>query len=1022
MRSIFLTIILGFVSLLVHSQNLQIKGNVVDASGAPLPGVSILVKTTNLGGTTDFDGNFALANIPTGSTLQFSYIGFTTKEVKVTNVNFLKIQLQEDSQALEEVVIIGYGTQKVSKVSGAISSVGKAEIENLKPVRAEEALQGQASGVNVISSGSPGATPTVLIRGIPSYTGTNPLVVIDGVAQTLEDLNSLNPSDIESMNVLKDAALTAIYGVSGGNGVIVVKTKSGKKNTKTTFGLDTSYGFQEVTKTIGVLNASEYAAILNEASVASGGGLVFPNLNGLGLGTNWQKEVLVDAPISVNNFTATGGSETSSFFLSAGYLAQDGVVGGGDKSFFNRANLTANYTTNINDKITAIINTSYANIKGKGLSENNIGSVLSNALNFDPTVAPYDANGNFGISNTITQEIKNPLAQINDTYNKGNTNKLFGKVELQYDILSNLKVTSRFGYTYVDVYGKNFSPLVYYGVGHNQTTAHPNLSPIITVDPVTGDITSTHNRISESKTNYFSYTYEIYGNYNFKIAKDHNFETVLGYSIGKNSGSNVTANAEDVPFNSWDYADVSAATGDAKSQTSGSWQYESRNISYFSRINYDYQEKYLLSLTTRMDGSTSFGKNNKFAFFPSASIGWVVSNEDFFNSSFINYLKFRGSYGSVGNDNISPQFARISTFPKYTFDGNIVSGSTLLSIPNDDVTWENQIQYNGGVDIKLFNNKLSVNADYFVKTVDDLLFNPTLSLYLGTPVYPAANIGKTKSSGIDLSIGYNDTYFEKLNLNTNISFTTSTNKVEEINNGDKFIWGAGYGIPYTTLTRFEEGFSPGYFYGYKTNGIFQNTGEVLAHATQNGAQPGDIRYVDINEDGVINDLDRTKIGDPFPDFTLGWNFSLDFYNFDFNVFTYASVGGDIYRAYERNLNFTNRFAGTLDRWKGEGTSNSEPRVAFIDTNNNIRASDRYVEDGSFVKIKNIQLGYTLPESTYKSTGFTKVRLYAQVKNAFTFTEYSGFDPEISSGVLDTGIDRGSYPQPRTWALGVNVKF
>ncbi|HEX5742739.1 MAG TPA: TonB-dependent receptor [Flavobacteriaceae bacterium] len=1022
MRSIFLTIILGFVSLLVHSQNIQIKGNVVDASGAPLPGVNILVKNTNLGGTTDFDGNFAIANIPVGAVLQISYVGYTTKVVKLTNSNFLKIQLQEDSQALEEVVIIGYGTQKVSKVSGAVSSVGKAQIENLKPVRAEEALQGQASGVNVISSGSPGATPTVLIRGIPSYTGTNPLVVIDGVTQTLEDLNSLNPSDIESMNVLKDAALTAIYGVSGGNGVIVVKTKSGKKNTKTTFGYDSSYGIQEVFKTINVLNASEYAAILNEASVASGGNLIYNNLNGLGLGTNWQKEVLKEAPISINNFTATGGSENSSFFLSAGYLAQDGVVGGGDKSYFNRANLTANYTTDINKKLTAIINTSYANIKGKGLSENNIGSVLSNALNFDPTVAPYDATGNFGISNTITQEIKNPLAQINDTYNKGNTNKLFGKLELQYDILENFKVTSRFGYTYVDVVSKNFTPLVYYGVGHNQTTAHPDLSPIVTVDSVTGDVTSTHSRVSEAATNYFSYTYEIYGNYNFKIAKDHTFETVLGYSIGKNSGSNITANAEDIPFNSWEYADVSSATGDAKSQTSGSWQYENRNLSYFSRINYDYKEKYLLSFTSRFDGSTSFGKNNKFAFFPSASLGWVVSNEDFWKSGIVDYLKVRGSYGSVGNDNISPQFARISTFPKYTFDGNIVSGSTLLSIPNDDVTWENQIQYNAGLDLKMFSNRISLNADYFVKTVDDLLFSPTLSLYLGTPAYPAANIGKTKSSGIDLSLGYNDTYFEKFSINTNLSFTTSKNEVVEINNGDKFIWGAGYGIPYTTLTRFEEGFSPGYFFGYKTDGIFQNQAEVLAHATQTGAQPGDIRYADVNQDGIINDLDRTKIGDPFPDFTLGWNLSFDFMNFDFNVFTYASVGGDIYRAYDRNLNFTNKYAGVLDRWKGEGTSNTEPRVAFIDTNNNRRASDRYVEDGSFVKIKNIQLGYTLPESAFKSAKFTKVRLYAQVKNAYTFTDYSGFDPEISSGVLDTGIDRGSYPQPRTWSVGVNVKF
>lgn len=1021
MKSIVLSIFLSLVGIVVSAQTFEIKGTVADANGVPLPGVSIIVKNTSKGTSTDFEGNFTITKVNKGEVLIFSYLGYVTKEVTITNTNTLNVQLNEDTQSLDEVVVIGYGTQKVSKISGSVSTVNQKNVELLKPVRAEEALQGQAAGVNVISNGSPGSKPTVLIRGIPSYTGTDPLVVIDGVSQTLDDLNSLNPSDIESINVLKDAALSAIYGVKGGNGVIVVKTKSGKRNSKTSFSFDSSYGVQQVANIIDVLNASEYAAILNEASSNAGEGLIFNDISTLGSGTNWQKEVLVDAPISINNFTASGGSESTSYYLSAGYLQQEGVVGGGDKSFFNRANFTANFNTSITDKVTFIVNTNYANIKNSNLSENNITSVLSNALNFDPTVSPYDANGNFGISSTITQEIRNPLALIDNTYNEGKTNKLTGKLELQYDLLDNLKITSRYGYTYVDVYGKNFSPLVFYGVGHNTTNANPDLSPIVTIDG-DGNETSTHSRVSESKTNYFNFTYELYGNFNFKIKEDHSFETVLGISIAKSTGDNITANAVDIPFNSWDYADVSSATGDPKSQTSSSWQYKNRNISYFSRINYDYKGKYLASFTGRADGSTSFGKNNKFAFFPSASLGWVISNEDFFKSNTINYLKLRGSYGSVGNDNISPQFSTISTFPKYTFDGTIVSGSTLYSIPNDNVSWENQIQYNVGFDIKLFDNKVSLTADYFQKTVDDLLFNPTLSLYLGTPAYPASNIGKTKSYGIDATLAFNDTFFDNFNVNTSFSFTTSTNKVVKINNGDKFIWGAGYGIPYTNLTRFEEGFSPGYFYGYKTDGIFQNQDEIDAHATQDGAQPGDIRYADINNDGVIDANDRTKIGDPFPSFTLGWNLSLDYHNFDFNVFTYASVGGDIYRAYERNLNYTNRFASTLDRWTGPGTSNSEPRVTFIDTNNNLRASDRYVEDGSFVKIKNVQIGYTLPDELYKTIGFTKIRIYTQVKNAFTFTKYSGYDPEISSGVLDTGIDRGTYPQPRIFSLGVNVKF
>ena len=1021
MKSYFLSILFCFMGFLSFGQNIELQGNVEDPDGTPLPGVSILVKDSSKGTATEFDGNFNISELKAGDILVFSYVGFVSQEITIENNNFLKVILQEDLETLEEVIVIGYGTQKVSKISGAVSTVDDETIELIQPVRAEEALQGQAAGVNVIASGSPGAKPTVLIRGIPSYTGTDPLVVIDGVTQTLDDLNALNAADIESMNVLKDAALTAIYGVSGGNGVIVIKTKSGRNSEKTSYSFDTYTGIQEVVNQISVLNASEYGAILNEASVAAGGDLIFPDISQLGEGTNWQDEVIDTAPIFSANLSASGGSEKSSYFISAGYLTQDGVVGGGDKSYFDRANVTANFTTDLSEKLTFIVNTSYANIKNAGLSENNIGSVLSNALNFDPTVTPFDSNGNFGTSSTITQEIVNPLAQVDNTYNKGNTNKLFGKLELQYEVIQDLNVTGRLGYVYTDIYSKYFNPLQFYGVGHNATNANEDLSPIVTVDE-DGNVTSTHNRVGESKTNYFTYTFELYGNYDFTVKDDHNFQTVLGMSIGKNTGDNLSANAEDVPFNSWEYADVSSATGDAASQTSGSWQYENRNISYFARVNYDYKDKYLVSFTGRMDGSTSFGKNNKFAFFPSASLGWVISNEDFFDSRVFNYLKLRGSLGTVGNDNINPQFAKISTFPKYTYNGTIAAGSTLQSIPNDDVTWENQIQSNIGVDLRILDNRITLTADYFEKIVDDLLFNPTLSLYLGTPEYPASNIGKTRSYGLDFSLGYNDTYGDHFNFNTTINFTSAKNNVEEINNGDKFINGSGYGIPYTVITRFEEGYAPGYFFGYKTDGIFQNQGEIDGHATQDGAQPGDIRYVDVNNDGAIDDSDRTEIGNPFPDFTVGWNIGFDYKSIDFLIFTYASSGADMYRAYERNLNYTNRFSSTLDRWRGEGTSDSEPRVTFVDSNNNRRASDRYVEDGSFIKIKNIQFGYSLPQTFYDKTGFSQLRIYAQVKNAITFTNYSGYDPEISSGVLDTGIDRGYYPQPRIWSLGLNVKF
>ena len=1022
MKKLIFTLLFSLFAMVFNIYAQSISGSITDSEdGLPLAGVNIIVQGENRGTVSDFDGNFTITNFESGSTLVFSYVGYKTLNLKISSSDLISVSMDKDLSELDEVVVIGYGTQKLSDISGAVSTISGGAIETSSPVRVEDALQGQASGINIISSGSPGSKPTVLIRGITSYAGNDPLVIIDGVSAVIDDLNALNPNDISSVNILKDAALASIYGVKGGSGVIVITTKSGKKNTKTSFSFNTSIGTQQVVKTIDVLNATEYAAILNEASVAGGEGIIFSDISSLGIGTDWQNQVLVDAPIVNHSISASGGSENTSYYVSAAYLGQDGVVGGGHHSFFNRTNFTTNLDTDLNDKTRLLVNTNYTNIKAEYLPENGINSVLSNSLNFDPMVSPFDQNGSYGISETITQEIINPLAQIANTYNENNTNKLTGKIELQYELMSDLTITSRLGYTYVDIYSKNFNPFVYYGAGHNATNANEDLTPIITIDGE-GNVTSTHNRVSESHTNFFNYTYELYANYDFSINEDHNFQTVLGFSIGESTGDNITAYNEDIPFNSWSYADVSSATGNAQQQTSGSWQYVNRNLSYFGRILYDFNEKYYASFTGRVDGSTSFGSNNKFGFFPSASFGWVVSKEDFFDSVPLDYLKLRASYGSLGNDNINPQFSLISTFPSYTFDGTIINGSALGSIPNDDVSWENQVQVNLGLDTRMFNNKIRISLDYFRKTVDDLLFSPNLSLYLGTPYYPTTNIGKTESSGIDASISLN-TAIGGLSISSNLNFTTSENKVLEINNGDKYIWGAGYGIPYTSIVRFEEGFTPGYFYGYATNGIFQSQDEINSHATQSGAAPGDIRFVDVNGDGIINDEDRTKIGDPFPDFTVGWNLNLAMSSFDLSVFTYASVGNDIYRAYERNLNYTNRFASTLDRWTGPGTSFEEPRVTFVDSNNNRRASDRYIEDGSYLRIKNIQLGYSFPESINETIGSEDIRAYFQVKNALTLTNYSGYDPEISTGgVLDTGIDRGTYPQPRIWSLGLNIKF
>jgi TonB-linked SusC/RagA family outer membrane protein len=1031
MKNMLRRVLLLWVGLLWavigFSQTKPITGRVTDDKGNPVQNASILVKGTTQGTSTDENGNFKLEVPATATTLTVSSLNFTEQDVTISG-SVLSITLQSASGQMDEVVVVGYGTQKVTKISGAIATVKEKEIEKLRPVRAEDAIQGRASGVTVVSPGSPGAKPTVLIRGIPSYTGTDPVVIVDGSIQTLDDLNSIPAADIESINILKDAATTSIYGVKGGNGVILVTTKSGRRNQKTEFSYGGNYGVQEVFSKIGVLNATEYGAMVNEGSVASGGDLIFPDLSILGKGTDWQDQIFKNAPIQSHALTARGGSEKMTYFLSGSFLNQDGIVGGGDKSFFRRMNATSNITYNLSSKLKFTANTSFVNIRGSGIAENSINGVISNALNFDPTTPIYNTNpnvyGKYATSPNILSEIFNPLTQLADTYNKSNTNKLYGKLELTYTPIKNLNLTSRYGYTYTNVVGKSFNPLSYYGAGHINSTLNADGTPR----------TGAHNSVSEYKNTYYNYTWENFASYAFNLNDVHSFDAVVGMSVAKVTGNGLDASRQDVPFNSWEFADISSATGLATNNGlgAGSFQYERRNLSYFGRINYDYDNKYLASFTARRDGSYAFGPANKFANFYAGSLGWIVSNEDFFNSNLINHLKIRGSYGATGNENVSPQFQRISNVvyaynlgqnAGYTFGENATSiGSTISSFRNDALGWEKQVQQNYGFDIAILNNKLSLTADYYQKNISGLLFTPTLSLYLGTAALPTANIGTTRTSGVDLNLNYTETIGNNFKLNTYLNFTTAKNEVTETNNG--LIAGGNYGIPGQQVTRFEKGYTPGYFFGYKTNGLFQNQAEIDGSSAQPGAQPGDIRFMDMNKDGTINADDRTQIGDPFPEFTMGWGLNLEYKGFDFTTFVYASVGNDIYRAYERNLAMTNKYRGVLGRWTGEGSTNDAryPRYSFVDGNNNIRASDRYVEDGSFVKIKDLQLGYTVNSEWMKRIKVSRIRIYAQVKNALTFTKYSGYDPEISGGIFDTGIDRGVYPQARTWSAGIDVKF
>jgi TonB-linked SusC/RagA family outer membrane protein len=1014
----------------------RITGKVTDSTGAPVDHASVLVKGSTTGVTTGSNGEYSLTVQPGPKILVISSLNFESVEVPVTGSR-MDVVLRGTSGRLDEVVVVGYGTQKLTTVSGAISTVKSEDIEKSGAVRVEEALQGRASGVTVIQSGSPGVKPTLFVRGIPSFSGSDPLVVVDGSYETLDDLNAINPADIESLNILKDAATTAIYGISGGNGVIVVTTKSGKKNQKTQFGVSGSYGNQQLAKEIGVLNATEYGAILNEGSTTSGGPVIFPNLKALGAGTNWQDQVFQNAPMQAHSITASGGSDKVTYFLSGGYTDQVGILGGAkyNKSDFRRANLTANLTFQLTSRLKFILNATEVLLSSKGVQESNWNGIIGESLNYDPTVSLFNhvpnTVGKYGFSNLIVQEVHNPLTSLTNTYNKNTGNKQYGKFEFQYDVMKGLKLTTRLGYTNFIDNATGFNPLIFYGLNNVDNSMNADGSTV----------TNQHNSVSSTRDNYFTYNWETFGSYDFRINEDHHFDAVAGFALGQSSQNHLGASRQDVPFNSWTFASLQAATGVNTATNinanSGFYnQFFSRSLSAFARLNYDYQGKYLASASVRRDGSSEFVDAKKYGNFYAGSVGWVISREAFFDSKFVDFLKIRASYGSVGSSNgASLQSSSIITGGTYNnvgnsngyyFNGVFFPGSTIgTQINPEELGWETDVQMNGGLDITILHDKLSLSADYYEKKVSNLLFTGTQALFIGTVPAPEANIGSTKTTGIDATLTYKEPIGKDVRLTTSLTFTTAKSLVTATNadNSAKITGGAYFNGQSQTVTVFQAGQAPGYFYGYKTVGLFQHAADIAKAPSQLGAQPGDIQYMDINKDGVIDSKDQEKIGNPFPKFVMGWNIGLEYKGFDFTAFTYVSYGNDIYRGYERNANFTNKFRNILARWTGPGSTNDarSPRYSFTDPNDNSRVSDRYVEDGSFIKIKNLQLGYTLPGSLTKRA-VNRVRLYFAVKNAATFTRYSGFDPEIQGGILGSGVDLGTYPLARVYTFGLDLKF
>ncbi|UKM65540.2 TonB-dependent receptor [Flavobacteriaceae bacterium GSB9] len=1032
MRQKLLKILMLFFIAHSGAQNYNVSGVVQDNTGFPIPGVNVIVKNTTKGTVTDFDGNFSLSDVSNGSVISFSYIGYITKEFTITNGSNLTIVLEEDLAQLDEVVVVGYGTQRKKEVTGAVSVVDSDAIEKLNPQKVEQALQGQIAGVNVTSSsGSPGSGANIRIRGITTNGDNRPLILVDG--NVIEDLSVINPNDIKSMNVLKDAT-AGIYGVRGANGVILITTKTGRKNSELKFQLDAYTGFQTTSNKIDLLDPLNFAIYVNDAADETRY-FVYPQK-----GTDWQDEVFKTAAISNINFSGSGGTEKSAYTFGVSYLNQDGIVGG-SKSGYERFTARLGYQYDILENLKLSATGLYTKSKKNNLPEGGIGSVLYSAVNMNPDLPVYDEDGEFSLANDISQiEIINPLSQIANTHNMTRVDKYSGTIGLDYTFFEHFTVSSKLQINYSNVLNDVFFPIVNYGNGKTSNRAT--------------------NEVQDFSDLYTDYTWDNYINYTNTFAENHDLTVLLGTSVFRTRGHfygqsgqqliNGSNSVNDAFVDGWIGDRVEGVLSDRINDASkavGGDQFDSRLSSIFSRVQYSYKGKYLISGVIRRDVSSRFSSvnNNNVGYFPSGSLGWNISDEDFFNTDgWINSLKLRASYGIIGNDRID-DFAYITRLNgEATVDsGNTSSEDDLLNgvgagtIGNLDLKWEEQETANIGLDARLFNNTVSITTDVFRKQTKNLLIQPQAPGIIGVGAPGAAspfiNAGTVQNQGVEFRIGYDDNFSDDFKFNTSFNVTYLENEVTSLNGRDVPPGGEfGVGISQNDISRMVVGEPLGYFHGYKTNGIYQTQQEIDAlnaasptgtFSTVGDIAPGDLKFVDTNGDGQITDDDRTNIGDAIPGFTFGFNIGFSYKNLDFSANAFASVGNDMIRDYERKDLFANRGTYMLERWQGTGTSNFVPRAVSGASINTDLFSDFVVEDASFLRLQNIQLGYTIDSNSLLDTGVDKIRIYLSGNNLLTITDYKGYDPSATSGApIGGGIDKGFYPVAATYLLGVNLNF
>lgn len=990
------------------AQDQKVSGVVKDSKNVPIPGVNVLLKGTGIGTISDMDGKFTIKVENQNSELEFSSVGYKTLSQKVGNSSTLGIVLQEGSQVLDEVVVVGYSTQKKKDLTGAVSSVKMDDIKDLSTSGIASAIQGRATGVTVLqSSGTPGAPAAVLIRGIGTFGNSEPLYIIDGMPA--DNMNDLNPNDIERMDILKDAASAAIYGSRAANGVVIIQTKKGSSKEKTSISFNTYLGIASPINKIDVLNAEQRNMIHTEAFTNDG--LAVPSYYSSDYAkvtrTNWQDEIFTNSAVQQNyDLGVSGASSRARYNVAIGNLGQEGILKG---TGYDKTTLRLNTDIDLLENLKFGENLMFTNSEQTTVPETGDGGAISSALRYDPSVPVYDpVTGGYSGSGELGTDLKNPVSIVDRADQKIRRKRVFGDMYLEYKFLNDFTVKTDFGYDWSRNDEKNF-----YSRVPEAGRASENNELYEAYLESTRMMNTTTLKYDKAIGNHHLMAL---GGTSYEVYNELNGETSVGGFISEDPSQRY----------------ISAAT-EVKYLHGGRTEWALQ--SFFARLNYDYLGKYLVSFSYRADGSSKFAKDNRWGYFPSVSAGWRISDESFFDGlkDHVQSLKFRASYGSLGNQNIFSNYPTKALLSDtrykaiYGLDESLNYGRYEANIPNPDLKWEVTTQTDFGVDMT-FLKHFDLVFDYFVKESSDILLQVPITSVSGVSQNPWRNAADVKNKGYEVSLSYN-AKINDIGIRAYGNLSQVKNEVTSLGDGAA---NAIYSNTYNgqAITRTAVGEPINHYFGYKTDGIFKSQAEVDSYTNSGGekmqpnAQVGDVKFVDYNGDGVIGGDDRTNIGDGFPDVSYGFGADLDYKGFDLSLFFQGVAGFDIFNAVKyQGMNVNpkyNQFSEILDRYHPVNNPNGNgPRVSTLDENGNKQFSDLYVEEGDYLRLKNITLGYSFNKELLKKIKLEKLRLYVNLQNYLTFSKYNGFDPEVGGR---SGVDYAQFPQPKTFLMGLNINL